>query len=230
MIKNKRKAIVIIILAVVIIGMIFSILAFYNIKKPMSSNESNLNQTDKKGSICIIQKNQYEELMSGITVELKDASGNILQIQKSGQNGEITFAGLDIGKYIVTVTDSADDYIIMNTPTEIEVGYGHTTTFTVVHRKIEGGLKIIASDKERQNRYAGVVFEILDADKNVIDTIETNNNGEAVSKKLPIGTYYYRETFAPDEIYRDTSEHEFQIKEANVTLVKELIHYRTSEK
>lgn len=191
--------------------------------------EMTINVPNLKGSICVIQKDQYDMPLSGITAELKDTSGNVLQTQKSDQNGEINFTEVKIGKYTITVTGLADGYIMMNTPTEIEVSYDHTANLTCVHRKIEGGLKIVALDREQENRYAGTVFEILDADRNVVDTIETNKDGEAVSKKLSMGTYYYREISVPDEIYQDTAEHEFQIKDANVTLVKELLHYRKSE-
>ena len=58
---------------------------------------------------------------------------------------------------------------------------------------------------------ANAKFNIYDEQRNIVDTIVTDENGVAVSKKLMYGTYYYQEIEAPDGYILDNTEYKFNI-------------------
>ena len=92
-------------------------------------------------------------------------------------------------------------------------------TKEVVNNRVTGGLKILKTNSENGTAIQGVVFEILDSDKNVIGSISTDLDGVATTDNLVdkdgkkiilyVGTYYYREVSAPTRFHFDTTEHEF---------------------
>jgi TQXA domain-containing protein len=191
---------------------------------------ANINIPKITGGIKVLKTDQYSTPLEGVTFELRDTSGNVLQTKKTNASGIIEFSDLSLGKYVVAETSTLDGYVMLNVPTEVEVTYNHVTELTIENRKIEGGLKIIKLDEDREKPLAGVKFEILDSNKKVIDTIVTNNEGIAVTSKLAVGTYYFREVSAPSNIVVDKTEYEFKITKPNVTLVKELNNYYTRGK
>ena len=69
---------------------------------------------------------------------------------------------------------------------------GQILEISLKNNVIEGKLKIIKVN-EKNEPIKGVEFEVLDSNKNVIQTITTNDVGVALSDKLSKGTYYYRE-------------------------------------
>ena len=71
--------------------------------------------------------------------------------------------------------------------TEIVVEWNETTNVTVENELKKGRVRIIKVDEENNEiKLAGVKFEVLDQDKNVLETITTNEKGEAVTKRYPI--------------------------------------------
>ena len=57
----------------------------------------------------------------------------------------------------------------------------------------KGWVRIIKQDLENSDvRLAGVVFELYDQDMNLLETLETNEKGEAISQMYPsVGKKYY---------------------------------------
>ena len=91
--------------------------------------------------------------------------------------------------------------------------------------KIVGKLKIVSIDENKEGTIAGIKYEILDADKNLISTYISDDNGEILSDNLPAGKYYFREVSGPDNIHIDSTEREFNIVKNDVTEVYTVLHY-----
>ena len=97
---------------------------------------------------------------------------------------------------------------------EFEVTAKNTQVLkTVENKRSAASLKIIKLDKTTKAPIEGVTFEVLDANKNVIDTIVTDKDGVARSKDLLLGKYYYREISAPDKYIVDNKEKSFTLGE-----------------
>ena len=71
---------------------------------------------------------------------------------------------------------------------------------------------------------SNVKFQILNEAGDVVDTITTNEQGVATSKKLLLGKYFYREISAPDHVVMDTEKHEFSLTENNEIVKKDVIN------
>ena len=73
----------------------------------------------------------------------------------------------------------------------------------------KGRVRITKVDEENNEiKLAGVKFEVLDQDKKVLETITTNENGEAVTERYPIRDYeklYLRE-IETNEFYKLNDE------------------------
>ena len=69
----------------------------------------------------------------------------------------------------------------------------------------KSSLKILKKDKETNSRLAGVEFEVLDQNKEIIyANLKTDVNGEIVLKYILPGVYYIRETNALDGYVKDS--------------------------
>ena len=105
-----------------------------------------------------------------------------------------------------------------------EVQYdGQNVIANMINYYAKGQLKIVKYDSNNKV-LSGVKFEIADKDGNVVDTIVTDENGKAISKKLMLGTYTYKEVEAPSNVVMDTTAHEFILNENNQVITKEVVN------
>lgn len=169
------------------------------------------------GSIEFRKIDQLGNLVPGAKFELRDSSGKVVAQATVPENGIVKFDNLKIGKYTLVETEAPDGYILPIEGVNVTVTTNVTVRFNFQNRKIVGGLKIIKVD-ENNKPLAGVKFEILDENKNVIQTITTNSQGEAATDTLTLGKYYYREVEAPEWVVIDKTEHPFTVSDANKTI------------
>ena len=158
--------------------------------------------------------------LQGVEFALKDSTGKIICTKLTDVHGKIDFGDLSIGKYSVEETKPLQGYLAANVPTDVNVEYGKTHTLTFKNRKVTGGLKILKVGEDEEP-IPNVTFKIYDSNGNEVDTIVTNADGEAVTKKLPVGKYYYQEQSGysePDYIIIDLNKKEFEIKNNNETV------------
>ncbi len=160
----------------------------------------------KTSSLQIIKvdKDNNEYRIVGATFEIKDETTNeVITNVTTDENGTALIENLKITHtYSARETKSNYKYqlnedIISNivlTPDQI-------TNITFENEKLKGQIKVIKVDSENHEvRIPNVQFEILDKDMNVIETLTTDENGEAISSKLPCidETYYLREVSTQD--------------------------------
>ncbi len=152
----------------------------------------------KKGQIKVIKVDLDNNEIKLPNVEFKvyDEAGNIVETLITNENGEAVSKKLPITqKYKVQESKTGEWYVLNDEPQTATLEEDKITDMTFTNEKKKGQVKIIKIDKDNNEvLLEGVTFEILDSKGNVVDTITTNNKGEAVSKKLPIDeTYTARE-------------------------------------
>lgn len=94
------------------------------------------------------------------------------------------------------------------------------TSITFENEKKKGQLKVIKVDAENHEiKIPDVEFEILDKEMNVIETLKTDENGEAVSSYLPCidENYYLRETNTAETYVLSDEIKEVILKENEIT-------------
>ena len=143
-------------------------------------------------SIDIIKKDEDSgETISNTTFALYNSEGKQISTATTDGNGIAKFTKLHPGKYTIKETESNKDYVLNANGKDVTIQYGETAKIEFTNQKKTGKIKVIKVDKDdNEIKLEGVVFEILDANDKVIQTLTTNKNGEATSKSLKIGEVY----------------------------------------
>ena len=143
------------------------------------------------------------------------------KIYRTDLNGEIQINNINIGKYYLKEIQAKNGYEKLD-DIEFEVKYNETVHLEIGNEKTKGKVKVIKIDKDNNNiKLEGVEFVILDENKNIVDNLITNANGEAISKELPIYNekYYLKEIKTKEDYILDNSEIELSL-DSNVVDTK----------
>ena len=113
------------------------------------------------------------------------------------------FDGLYQGKYVLIEKENGEEYNLDENQYEIEIEYNGEETIVISNEKIKGALKVIKVDSENNNeKLEGVKFELYDENMDLLETLETDKNGEAFSNQYPsVNKKYYLKEIEPKEGY-----------------------------
>ena len=177
-----------------------------------------------EGSLEIKKVDEEGKAIPNVTFEILDEDRNKIGEITTDENGRAKISNLEVGTYYYREIKAPVNVIVDKTVKEFKITKSNRNVVEeVVNEKVKGSLQIIKVD-ESNEPIAGVKFDILDSNKKVIETITTNASGVAVSKDLPIGTYYYKEVEAPSNVVMDTNEYEFKLTSNEQVLVKTVIN------
>ena len=145
---------------------------------------------------------------SGVTVQLLDASGNVVATTTTDANGTYSFSKLPDGTYSVKVVkdgeladteqtedpdatkDNASEPVTLgeDNPTKDHIDFGYVPDYSIhglVYRDGDRNETHGATEKG----YANQTVELRDKDGKVVATTTTDANGNYSFDKLPAGTY-----------------------------------------
>lgn len=91
----------------------------------------------------------------------------------------------------------------------------------------KGSIKVIKTDGKSQKVLKGVEFTLYDKDKNILSTFLTDENGEINVTKLPISTYYIKETKTLEGYKLDDSMYELKMSQQTYDLTLKVKNYET---
>lgn len=166
-----------------------------NIKLEANKVETIIVKNKKKqGQIRVVKidKDNNEIRIPNVVFYVMDLDGNIVEQLTTNENGEAISKELDIDKeYVVQEVKTLENYKLEETPQEILLKENQISDIVFENEKKKGKIQIIKVDKDDNTiRIPNVVFQIKDEKNNIVDTIKTDKNGEAISKKLPIDQKY----------------------------------------
>lgn len=177
-----------------------------------------------KGSLKITKVDDEDKVIAGVKFNVLDENKNVVDEIVTNENGIAVSKELTPGTYYYKEVEVPDGYVLDGEEHKFEITNDVTlVAVEVVNEKAKGSLQITKYDSNGST-LAGVEFDILDENKNVVDHIVTDENGKAESKKLPLGTYYYKETKAPDNVVMDEAEHQFILNENNQVVQKTVVN------
>ncbi len=178
-----------------------------------------------KGTLKIIKVDENNIPLEGVTFNILDNDKNIIDTIVTNKDGIAESKELVKGKYYYQEISAPEGIIVDDTMYEFKIEEnGQNVIKNMINYYAKGTLKIIKVD-ENDIPLEGVTFNILDNDKNIIDTIVTNKDGIAESKELVKGKYYYQEISAPEGIIVDDTMYEFKIEENGQNVIKNMINY-----
>lgn len=148
----------------------------------------------KKGQVKVIKVDLDNNEIKIPDVEFKvyDEKGNVVDILKTDKNGEATSKRLPIDqKYTVKESKTGDTYVLNEEPQTVTLKEDQITDITFTNEKKKGQIKVIKVDQDNNEvKLENVEFKVYDEKGNVVDTLKTDKNGEATSKRLPIDQTY----------------------------------------
>ena len=181
----------------------------------------------RKGQIRIIKVDldDNEVLLEGVTFDILDRSGNVVDTVITDENGEAITKRLPCidEEYTAVEKETRKEYVLSEETKNIELTEDEITSITFENEMIKGYLQITKVDSKTKDTLKDVVFRIYDIDGNEITEITTDKDGIATSELIPYGKYYVKELDTGSPYYLlNENTFEFEILENHVIVPLEI--------
>ena len=182
----------------------------------------NITNTHKKCNLEIkkVDKDDNNVPLAGVEFDLIDKDGKTVSHLTTDDEGNAIVNNINTGEYTLRETKTNQQYEI-GVDHNITINWNDTLKIKIENEKKKGNIKIIKQDEEDENiKLSGVKFEILNDKDEKIQTLITDEEGETISEKLPIGTYYIKEIETGEKYVLDNRKIEVQVQEDEIKEVK----------
>ena len=193
----------------------------------------------KKGELKITKVNSEnkEEKIEGVEFELYNEEDELIKKLITNENGEAFAKDLDIGNYKLKEVKTNKNYVLNDEEIKVTIEWNNETNIVVENQKSKGKIKItklsaddnIVTGEKAGSAIKNVEFEIKNEEGNIVENVVTDENGEIVTKELPIGKYTIKETKANENYELDETEYTVEISQ-NKQLVELTITNKSKEK
>lgn len=153
----------------------------------------------KKGQVEVykLDKDNHEVKLANVEFVLLKENNKEVEKIVTNKNGYAISQEHPIGTYFLKETKTNKEYILNEELIKIQIEEDKITTIRFENEQKKGQIQIIKlSSKDsplfniqKGEKLKDVTFEIYNSKGELVDTIITDENGEVVSKKLPIGRY-----------------------------------------
>lgn len=119
----------------------------------------------------------------------------------TGSNGKVKVEKIRPGTVYIQETDVPKHLILDSNIKSVTVEPAKTTSYQATNNWKQGKIKVVKKDSESNKvvQKTGTVFDIYNSDNTKVTSITTNNEGIAISGLLDYGTYYVKESKAPNK-------------------------------
>ena len=155
-----------------------------------TTEENTIENELKKGQVKVVKVDldNNEVKLQGIKFDVLDENGKVLETITTDENGEAytsRYAIRDYSKITIREKETLQNYVLNDTPQTITLEADQIKTVTFTNELKKGQVKAIKVDLDNKEvKLKGVEFKVYDQDNKLVDTITTDENGEAVSKRL----------------------------------------------
>ena len=152
----------------------------------------------KKGQIKVIKvdKDNNEVKLEGVEFKVYDEDENYIETLITDKNGEAVSSKLRIDKqYTVQETKTLEKYVLNEEIKTVLLKEDQITIITFENELKKGQIEVYKVDSENNEiKLKGIEFEVINSNNEIVETIVTDNEGYAVTSRLPIGEYHLKET------------------------------------
>lgn len=150
-----------------------------------------ISKKDNKGNLV-----PNTEFKLSYNSDMSDAIGTY----KTDSSGSVTINNLKPSTVYIQETSVPDHLILDSSVHSVTVKTNETVSYTATNNWKQGYIQVVKKDAETGKvvKKAGTQFDIYNSNNEKITTIETNSEGIAKSGSLDYGTYYIKESKAPN--------------------------------
>lgn len=175
----------------------------------------------KKSAVVVYAYDKDGMPMGNISYILYNAvTGKEIATKLTNEAGVATFEQLDPGIYMVSESVVPDGYVVVNqTQSRIVVTADEASFVRFVHIP-EATIKMETVDITTGEAVTGAVYQVTNENGSFTANFTTDENGEAYTETLAIGTYYVKQVQAPDGYLMNTTTQTIEVLKDRVNLAK----------
>ncbi|KAB2462601.1 choice-of-anchor A family protein [Bacillus cereus] len=154
-----------------------------------------------KVKIKKVDSNNDNKKLVGAKFHIEDPKGKIVGELLTNEEGEAISKDLPIGNYILVEIEAPKDYELLKEKITVKIEKDAVVEIKIGNKKLPdpiGKMKLVKVDiSDKNKKLAGAKFHIEDSKGKIVGELVTNEEGEVISKDLPIGNYTLVEVEAP---------------------------------
>ncbi|MGL4667965.1 MAG: SpaA isopeptide-forming pilin-related protein, partial [Saezia sp.] len=167
-----------------------------------------------KGKIKVIKTDEEKNPLAGVEFTITGEATGYTTTLVSDEKGVAETGLLPYDRYSIVEIKAKEGYVLDEHEHTLLLSQdGETYEFGIVNQRIRGQIKVIKTDGKTKEPLAGVVFDVLDADGNVVATLTTGADGVAITDELVYGKYTLVEKSTGIAYVLDATPHKIFIKE-----------------
>jgi hypothetical protein len=188
----------------------------------VSETELVVGSSNASGKIVYIKTDaETDAYMSGVAVEVSDASGRVVATITTGANGIAETPELLLGKYSVVEVNTLPGYQLDDTIHSVDLlGSGQVERLTSKGYLTSSFVTFLSNDVSSGFPVGGSVFDVLNEDSEVVAKIGFNSTGRCANIELDEGKYFLREIVSDPNYEYLVDLVEFESKAGVTTEVK----------
>ncbi|MEC2771043.1 SpaA isopeptide-forming pilin-related protein, partial [Bacillus thuringiensis] len=158
---------------------------------------------DPMGKMTIVKVDisDKNKKLAGAKFHIEDSKGKIVGELVTNEEGEVISKDLPIGNYTLVEVEAPKGYELLKDKIAVKVEKDAVVEIKIGNKKLPdpmGKMKLLKVDiSDKNKKLAGAKFHIEDSKGKVVGELVTNEEGEVISKDLPIGNYTLVEVEAP---------------------------------
>ncbi|MEQ5977566.1 SpaA isopeptide-forming pilin-related protein [Bacillus cereus] len=154
-----------------------------------------------KVKIKKVDSNNDNKKLEGAKFKIEDSKGKIVGELVTNEEGEAISKDLPIGNYTLVEKEAPKGYELLKDNITVKIEKDAVVEIKIGNKKLPdpmGKMKLVKVDiSDKNKKLAGAKFKIEDSKGKIVGELVTNEEGEAISKDLPIGNYTVVEVEAP---------------------------------
>ncbi|MEG2668375.1 MAG: SpaA isopeptide-forming pilin-related protein [Lachnospiraceae bacterium] len=186
----------------------------------ISFGKINLQKIDADSNAASPLNENYT--LAGAVYHVYDSEGTLRTTMTTNTEGKATSELLPYGTYVIKEITPSNGYIIASDE-HITI---NAEEVTCISKEVpqKGIVSIQKRDSETQNnspqgsgRLEGATYTVTDAKGTIVEQVVTNENGQAITRELPLGTYQLQETVPPQGYNLDEKVYKVVVRTENST-------------
>ncbi|PEV91558.1 hypothetical protein COJ91_17995 [Bacillus thuringiensis] len=154
-----------------------------------------------KVKIKKVDSNNDNKKLVGAKFHIEDSKGKVVGELITDEKGEMISKDLPIGNYTLVEVEAPKGYELLKEKITVKIEKDAVVEIKIGNKKLPdpmGKMKLVKVDiSDKNKKLAGAKFHIEDPKGKIVGELVTNEEGEAISKDLPIGNYTLMEVEAP---------------------------------